>query len=104
MNNKLKFYRNQLNLTARDVADYLNMSKSAYSVLENGVSKLDMERAIKLTELYKKSLEDLIILTPTCSSLDLEKNILDPNSIERITVDIDYIKASLAKIKNKLNL
>ena len=104
MHKRLKFHRNQINLNAQEVADYLSMSKSAYSALENGSSKLDMERANKLAALYKISLEDLVNLEPPNSANEGDEKVILSHSLERVTKDLDEIKESLTQIKNKLNL
>ena len=57
MNKNLKKYRISLDMTSKEVAEYLNMSPSAYSALENGTTKLDMERAAKLAKLNCIALE-----------------------------------------------
>ncbi len=63
-----------------------------------------MERAKKLADLYKISLEDLVNFAPTNSANEGDEKVILSHSLERVTEDLDEIKESLTQIKNKLNL
>ncbi len=43
-----------------EVAERLNMSQNAYSQLESGKTKLDIERLEQMASLFKVSVHDLI--------------------------------------------
>ncbi len=51
--------RKDANLTQKQVADVLNMSKSNYGHIERGFVDLTLEVAIKLTKLFNCSLNDI---------------------------------------------
>lgn len=88
-------------MTSKDVAEYLNMSPSAYSALECGETKLDMERATKLSKLYLIKIDNL--LNPPLQILDIVENFYQTEILE-IKNDLSDIKLLLIQIKNKLNI
>ena len=58
--NKLKDFRKKNNLTQKDVADYLEVTQSQYSLHELGKSILNANQILKLCELYKCTPNDLL--------------------------------------------
>ena len=56
---KLKELRIKAGLNQSEVADFLNISRSMYSYIETGKSALTFENAIRLSKLFKCSLNDL---------------------------------------------
>jgi transcriptional regulator with XRE-family HTH domain len=61
---KLKSLREKHGYTQQEVADALNMSQNAYSLLENGITKLDVERLFAIAEFYKVSVQYLLDISP----------------------------------------
>ncbi|HVT84238.1 MAG TPA: helix-turn-helix transcriptional regulator [Chitinophagaceae bacterium] len=61
---KLKSLREKHGYAQQEVADALNMSQNAYSLLENGITKLDVERLFAIAEFYKISVSDLLDTSP----------------------------------------
>ncbi|MBU5365755.1 helix-turn-helix transcriptional regulator [Enterococcus devriesei] len=57
---RLKARRNELNLTQDQVADSLGITRQTMSNWENGRSYPDIERVIRLSELYALSLDELL--------------------------------------------
>lgn len=57
--NVLKEKRNEKNLTQKEVADYLNISQQAYAHYESGKRLIDIDKLIKLADLYQISLDIL---------------------------------------------
>ncbi|MCC6721298.1 MAG: helix-turn-helix transcriptional regulator [Bacteroidia bacterium] len=88
-------------MSSKEVADYLNMSTSAYSALESGVTKLDIERAAKLSKLYGIKIDELI--NPHNQILEIVENFYKAE-ITDIKNDLSEIKESLTQIKNKLEI
>lgn len=60
---KLKSLRKEHGYTQEDVADALNMSQNAYSLLESGKTKIDIERLILIAEFYMVSIQFLFDLS-----------------------------------------
>lgn len=61
---KIRILREQKKLRHEDMADRLGISQSAYSRLEKGDAKLDVERLQKIAEVLEVPLEDLINSEP----------------------------------------
>ncbi|MDT2826982.1 helix-turn-helix domain-containing protein [Enterococcus devriesei] len=57
---RLKARRNELNLTQDQVAESLGITRQTMSNWENGRSYPDIERVIRLSELYALSLDELL--------------------------------------------
>ncbi len=56
----IKRLRLSNNFTQQAIAKKLNISQNAYSLMENGKTKIDEHRIIELAELFKVSLSDLL--------------------------------------------
>jgi transcriptional regulator with XRE-family HTH domain len=56
----LKALRKQNKLRQQDVADYLNISRNAYTHYELGISEPDINNLIRLAKLFKVSVDYLI--------------------------------------------
>lgn len=56
---KLKNLRSRTNKTQQEVADYLGMSRAAYSHFENGRNEPDRETILKLADLFDVSTDYL---------------------------------------------
>lgn len=57
---RLKVRRNELHLTQDQVAESLGITRQTMSSWENGRSYPDIERVIRLSELYALSLDELL--------------------------------------------
>ena len=57
---RLKQLRKERKLLQKDIADFLNISKSAYGYYEQGRNEPDIQTIIKLTELYHVSADYLL--------------------------------------------
>ncbi|CAM2787614.1 helix-turn-helix domain-containing protein [Fructilactobacillus fructivorans] len=68
LNEKLKKYRNQNNLTQAEVAQKLNVSRKTISAWENGRSRPDQDAITALANLYDISTNELIGSKPKGSS------------------------------------
>jgi len=58
---QLKQYRSDLNMSQEDVADKLFVSRQAVSRWESGDATPDLTNLIKLTEIFKCSLDSLVL-------------------------------------------
>ena len=58
--NSLMAYRKTKGMTQQEVADYLGMSLSGYSRIENGKRNAGVEILQRLAELYKVTIDDLL--------------------------------------------
>ncbi|MBZ6010146.1 helix-turn-helix domain-containing protein [Leuconostoc gelidum] len=58
---QLKKYRSDLNMSQEDVADKLFVSRQAVSRWESGDATPDLTNLIKLTEIFKCSLDSLVL-------------------------------------------
>ena len=57
---RLKARRNELNFTQDHVAEELGITRQTMSNWENGRSYPDIERIIRLSEIYQLSLDELL--------------------------------------------
>lgn len=75
-NSKLKIFRELNNYTQQYVADVLGINQNTYSRLEHNPTKLTVEQAGKLSELYDIDIADLlsndttVIFSNTNSTID----------------------------------
>lgn len=60
IHNKIKKIREQSELTQQDVADKLHMHLKTWQKIENGITKLDIERLQQIAEILETTVEDLI--------------------------------------------
>ena len=56
---KLKEYRKSLNMTQKDVADFMNLTQSAYSLWELGKRVPDANQLLRLSKLFNCTPNDL---------------------------------------------
>lgn len=61
MKTNLKYFREQLHLTQKQVAEYLSVSTPAYCNYENGLRDIPIEVLCKLANLFDTTLDQLII-------------------------------------------
>lgn len=61
---RLRQLRKKKGLTQQEIAEQLHMSQNAYSLLESGKTKLDIQRLHLLAQFYKLSIYDIINYLP----------------------------------------
>lgn len=103
-----KCYKNNLfklriknNLKQKDIASYLNVSKSTYSYWENGTYDIDFVSLFKLSKFYDISIDYMLnnINKQQETIENLKYFCLDINSIKKLTnKDIELIKAYIQGI------
>jgi transcriptional regulator with XRE-family HTH domain len=57
---KLKYYRKKQGLSQEHIADRLNLSRQAISKWENGHTAPDIENLVRLSNIYKVSIDELL--------------------------------------------
>lgn len=60
IHNKIKKIREQSGLTQQEMADKLNMHLKTWEKIENGVTKMDIERLQLIADVLETTIEDLI--------------------------------------------
>lgn len=60
---KLKLLRNEKGYTQKYVSNFLGMARGSYAKIENGINKINLENAIKLTNLYNVTIDELLCLS-----------------------------------------
>jgi transcriptional regulator with XRE-family HTH domain len=60
IHNKIKMLRSQNGLTQQEMADKMNMHLKTWQKIENGVTKLDIDRLKQIAEILETTIEDLI--------------------------------------------
>ena len=73
---RLKSLRKERNLLQKDIADFLNISKSAYGYYEQGRNEPDIQTILKLAELYQVSADYLFC------KVDIERECLSEKESE----------------------
>lgn len=63
INERLKYYRNQLHLSQEYVSNYLNINRASYSQMENGNRKITADEIAKLSNLFGISADSLLGVT-----------------------------------------
>ena len=66
---RLKLLRKERGLLQKDIADFLNISKSAYGYYEQGRNEPDIQTIVKLSEFYNVSADYILELTDNTSIL-----------------------------------
>lgn len=60
IHNKIKRLREQCGLTQQEIADKLSIHLKTYQKIENGITRLDIERIQQIAEILETSVEDLL--------------------------------------------
>lgn len=106
--NRIKFLREELNMTQQELADKIDGAKSSVAMYEKGDRKPSMEVLIKLTEIFDCSIDYLLGKSdirnpeqlkniPFANAGGLDTNGLDEEDLLELQKQIDYIK----KLKGK---
>ena len=80
--NRIKYLRQELNMTQQELADKLDGAKSTIAMYENGNRKPSMEILIKLSEIFNCSIDYLL-----CKS-----DIRNPEEIDTEKINIGLSK------------
>ncbi len=80
---RIKVIRISKGFSQEDVATHLNISQSAYAKIEQGTSKLDTKRLLKIAELLKVEPSELL-------SSDNEKFVFNNSTITKSFIEHYY--------------
>lgn len=61
MENKLEEFRKKMNLSQKELAEALGVSRQTISSIENGRYNPSLELAFQISGLFKKSIEEIFI-------------------------------------------
>ena len=96
INELIKDFREDNDLSQMEVAKYLNIPRSTYGHYETGNSKIPLETIIQLSKLYKITPNDLLGFSSDFAGTDISKahKLFDLIQKEHINIDklIEIIK------------
>lgn len=93
--NNIKKYRTSKGLRQQDMADKLSMNLKSYQQLENGVTKLDVERLNQISEILDVSIFDLLKSEGIFLNQEIDQNENIYNSEVTINNDISQSERKL---------
>lgn len=104
---RLKQFRNNKRLKQREVAEYLNISRSTYNAYEQNISEPNIDTLIKLAELYRTTIDHLVgcdtklinLLALSEEKREIFEIVLNLNDFE--TKKIHAFVAGFASAKNE---
>lgn len=79
----VKELRNEKGYTQNYVSNFLDMARGSYAKIENGINKINLENAIKLANLYKVTVDELLCL----SNKKDNNNLINNNELATIIKD-----------------
>ena len=62
MKNNIKQLRNKMNISQKDLAEFLNVSRQTINAIETGKFDPSLTLTIKITRFFNKSLEEIFIM------------------------------------------
>ena len=62
MKNNIKQLRNEINISQKDLAESLNVSRQTINAIETGKFDPSLTLTIKITRFFNKSLEEIFIM------------------------------------------
>ena len=89
---KIYELRTQHNLSQGDLANELNVSRQSISKWENGNSTPDLEKIVKLAEIFNVSLDELIKNEEKEETNDFVSSIINAKKNLKYYVNINYHK------------
>ena len=110
--NRIRQKRDEQKLSQRFVSEQLDISQRAYSDLENGETQLRVAHLIKLTEVFKTSITDLLGIEDTkyVNIADkqsvgfqfIEKQVIgNKQNIDLLKQEIVELRATIAQLQSK---
>lgn len=100
INEILKDFREDNDLSQFDVAKYLNVPRSTYGHYETGNSKVPLEVIIQLSKLYDATPNDFLGFSSDFAGTDISKIKKLCKFIEEENINIDKLLNLLQLIKN----
>ena len=97
INQRIKEYRKQLNLSQEYVSNYLNMNRATYTQMENGNRKITADDLSKLSQLFGVSADNLLNEDMVC-----EPTIMFARSFENLDKDDQAEIMNLIRFKEQM--
>lgn len=100
---KLKYYREKNEYTMQELANIIGVTKSSYSLWEENIEQIPLERLICICDLFNISIDYIINNTSTThyekTTKGLDKTIL-ANNIKNLRKELKYSQQKFASILN----
>lgn len=94
--NNIRKLRKEKKLTQDEVSKFLDIARGSYAKTENGINKITLDIALKLSRLYNTSIEGLLCLSNDNNELDtVLKEGITYNDKTLSSTDIIALKAFL---------
>lgn len=94
--NNIRKLRKEKKLTQDEVSKFLSIARGSYAKTENGINKITLDIALKLSRLYNTSIEELLCLSNDNNELDtVLKEGITYNGKTLSSTDIIVLKAFL---------
>lgn len=94
--NNIRKLRKEKKLTQDEVSKFLGIARESYAKTENGINKITLDIALKLSRLYNTSIEGLLCLSNDNNELDtVLKEGITYNGKTLSSTDIIALKAFL---------
>ncbi|MDM8272532.1 helix-turn-helix transcriptional regulator [Ligilactobacillus salivarius] len=94
--NNIRKLRKEKKLTQDEVSKFLGIARGSYAKTENGINKITLDIALKLSRLYNTSIEGLLCLSNDNNELDtVLKEGITYNGKTLSSTDIIALKAFL---------
>lgn len=100
INEIIKDFREDNDLSQTEVAKYLNIPRSTYGHYETGNSKIPIETIIQLSKLYNITPNDLLGFSSDLADTDISKAHKLFNFIQKENINIDKLIEMIKLIKN----
>jgi hypothetical protein len=97
INQRIKQYRKQLNLSQEYVSNYLNMNRATYTQMENGNRKITADDLSKLSQLFGVSADNLLNENMVC-----EPTIMFARSFDNLDKDDQAEIMNLIRFKEQV--
>lgn len=101
---KLKSLREKSNFTMQDIANKLNIAKSTYSLWEEGIERIPLQRLIELSDFYNFSIDYIIDNNIEIQYQNFKKGINKKKFAENLKQLRKELKYTQEKFANILNL
>lgn len=100
INDLIKDFREDNDLSQMEVARYLNVPRSTYGHYETGNSKIPLETIIQLSKLYKITPNDLLGFSSDLVGTDISKVHKLISLIQKENINIDKLIQMIKLIKD----
>jgi transcriptional regulator with XRE-family HTH domain len=104
---KLREFRKQTGVKRVELAEYLNISESAYGKLESGITTIDIRRVYYLSKFFKKPFREFLPPLENENSNEQERMVNNMTSgLELLLKEkgelIEHLKSEIAFLRKQL--